>query len=602
MAGQSEVTQRINLNGKQYRDETRRIASETKAAFGQTRKELQLAQTSFHDYTNEVKKDGGSILATLKSMGKSFAENLGRGAVGGAVVTGVDAMRAGMKNAVSTSISFSDALAKLGSRADLSQAKLAKLREEFFKIGKATGADLGSIAGGANVLYGATGNMDQAMSAMNPIAKAAAVNGGNAEEIASFVADRLKGENKEVNEANVKDLLGGLVLAQRGGEFNSIQESMQAFKGLPEGVQSRTGLSNRDLAALFSGATRAGGNRDTGVAAVQAITRMSQEGFAGDATLGGVLGIGSFKKNGKFDMGQLTKAAGNVGRLGNSEQQRMAMLTQVSGLSDQEAQGLLSILEHIQKFNDGVQKVEKDTKSFDQSMEESADSLGTDMKRLNNEIVGGFSDIFSPLMKMAHQIASGHLPTNILGNIGDSVAGAVKHPVLVAGGLAATAAGGFLMKQLGIGGLAKGVATGKALEAAGVQPVYVTNASEIAKDANSVADDFLKKTEALATEGSGPAAVAAEFGVGGIAAMISGALGAIGLTAYAYTHPDSDVTKQGAINPSGGAGIPGTGLLERPPESKYDREHRIKIEIDSKDPAFKARPKATDNPRDSRSP
>jgi hypothetical protein len=465
--------------------------------------------------------------------------------------------------------------------------------------------------------------MEQAMSVMNPISKAAAVSGQSAEDVATFVADRLKGENKEINPANVHDLLSGVVLAQRSGEFNNLQEAMAAFKTLPEGVQQRTGLTNKDLAGLFAGATRAGGNRDTGVAAVQAITHMSQSGFVGDKVLGGLLGVGSFMHGGKFDVSRLSKAAGNVGRLGRSDQERMAMLTQVGGLSEQEAHGLLSILEHIQNFNDGVKKVNTDTKSFDQSMDEASDSLGTNLKRVNNTIVGGFTDIFGSLEGVAKKAMKG----DIMGTvdalphaIGDMFSKMAQHPALVAGGLAATAAGGILMKHLGLGGgmasIGSGVAEGKALEAgAGVTPVYVVNFGQIgdaAKSAGGVADEFLKKTAALAT-GTGGIAGEAAVGAGAAgetaAGLSTGAIAAGGALAVGAGLAAGEATKYIA-----GGGLEETitaiwkklsGQTEQAQSGKIPlpyggQDVKVKVEVDSKDPGFKARPKAIDNPRDAR--
>jgi hypothetical protein len=57
-------------------------------------------------------------------------------------------------------------------------------------------------------IYGATGNVEQSKSVMEPIAKAAAMGNGDAGEVADFVKDRLKGEGREINrEATSKDLL-----------------------------------------------------------------------------------------------------------------------------------------------------------------------------------------------------------------------------------------------------------------------------------------------------------------------------------------------------------------------------------------------------------
>jgi hypothetical protein len=322
MPGQNEVSQVVRLNGTQYKNELGRMQTETRTSLQKISRDLTDASKSYGDFSNYVKKQTGSVIGSLEEAGKAFAKNLGRGAIAGGALAGVEAMRSGMKEAVRTGLSFDEALARVASRADLSAKQVAKLRNEFFELGK-TGAKLESIPGAFDAIYGATGNIEQSKSAMEPISKAAAMSEDrDASRIAEFVKDRLKGEGREINRGNVQELLQSLVLAQRGGEFNSLGEAMQGMGGVDAAAQRRAGLSDREMAGILAGSTRAGADRATGTAAAQALVHMSQRGFGGSAALAGMLGVGSFMNGGKFDASRLTRASANFRRRGGRTARR----------------------------------------------------------------------------------------------------------------------------------------------------------------------------------------------------------------------------------------------------------------------------------------
>lgn len=613
MAGNSEVSQVVRLNTTQYRTELEKVQTDTRTNLQKINKALVDSGKSFGDFTNVVKKSVSSIINSFEEVGKSFAKNLGKGALVGGTILGVDAMREGAKEAVRTGLAFEDALARIASRADLSAKQVSKLKQEFFELGK-TGAKLDSIPEAFNAIYGATGSMEQSKAVMEPIAKAAAMGNGDAGQVADFVKDRLKGEGKEINKTNVTDLLQAVNLAQRSGEFNSMGEAMQGMQGVDAAAQRRAGLSDKDLAGILAGSTRAGADKATGVAAAQAVIHMGQQGFGGGAALGGMLGVGSFMKDGKFDTSKLTAAAAHLKKSGRSDAENVELFKS-AGLSEQESTGLLAILKNITKFNEGVKRVATDTKTFEQSFEEVTDTLSHRLEELKNATVAGFDDIFSPLMRTVKQAAGGHYgdaAKGLPGALFDSAKGVAAHPLLAGGGLLATAAGGALLKKLGLGEgkakLGEGLAKGKALQGAGVTPVYVVNFGEVGEASKSDTGGFFDKTEKLAGGAGTAAGGAVGLGIGTLAAGAGAAGLALVVAQQMRIANEKDPKKQKQIADSGDNGFgnaagQGGGIqadLQRLLVEwlSGNKNQKVQVEVMTKDPGIMANPKKTDNARD----
>jgi hypothetical protein len=620
-SGNNEVSQIVRLNGTQYRSELGRLQSETRSNLQKINKDLVDSGNGFRDFTNFVKKQTSSMIGSIEDAGKAFAKNLGRGALAGGTLMGIEAMRDGMREAVRTGLSFDDALARVASRADLTTRQVSKLKQEFFELGK-TGARLETIPAAFDAIYGATGNVDQSRAVMEPIAKAAAMGNGDAGQIAEFVKDRLKGEGKDINHGNVQELLQSLVLAQRGGEFNSLQDAMEGMSGINAGAQHRAGLSDREMAGILAGSTRAGADKATGVSAAQALVHMSQQGFGGSAALAGMLGVGSFMSSGKFDSSRLTQASANLRKSGRSDSESIALF-QGAGLSEQESTGLLAILKNVEKFQAGIKKVATDTKTFDQTFEEVTDTLSHRLEELKNTTVQGFSDIFGPLMGVAKKAASGNLTgaiTDLPRATGQMIGGAASHPILTSGALLGTAAGGAILKRFGLGGeaaeMGAGIAKGKALQAgAGVTPVYVVNFGEVGKAAggDSGSDGFMKKMEELAMgtggiagKSGGAGKLASLLGVVGKGAAVAGGAVGAGALGYALGSGVNDVIdeKTQGKTSEGFEGNAVERLIFKLDKmlggDNAKRLMEVKVEVDSKDPAYMARPKKTDNARDPR--
>lgn len=566
MAGRNQVEQILKLNSEQYKRGLKDAKTAAKSEMSEIGKALQVAGSQFRDYTEFLKKKAAESKGTLKDLGKAFAENLGRGALVGGVGAGLEGVRRNMEKSIETGMSFGRALAQLASRADLSQAKLKELRKQFGELAK-DGSRLESLPDAMNLLYGATGSVGAAQAVLPSISKASTIGNGDAAQLADFVVQRLKGEGRAVSQTNVDSVLQSLVTAQRNGEFNNMSEAMAGLNSVSGDMKKRAGLSDREYAAILSGATHVGASKEQGLSSISSLIGLSQQGFGAGSALSGMLGVTSFNSNGHFDINKLAQASQNLQRnRGSMSDNDLIRLFSEGGLSEEDSSGLLTYLKDFDKFKRGMDQALKDTKTFGQVAGEATDNLSDKLNMARNQMVIGFDEILAPLEEVGKKFASGHVGAGLMGlpgALGSSAKSAlIDHPMLTAGALATTAAGGFLLKKLGLGegalGTAGGVAKGLALKQAGVTPVYVTNFSEMggkSGPAGAFSDGgFMDSMEKMAMGGNGGFAGGAKGAVGYVArlrALLGGGLAATGSTLTA------GVGTLGAGTVAGGAAAAG---------------------------------------------
>jgi hypothetical protein len=581
--GSNQVEQRVHLDGRQYQEELKKLKNTASENMGQINKTMQQAGSANRDFTEFVKKNVISLSGSLKDLGGSFAKYLGKGAAIGGAAAGVSFLHTQMKQAISTGLDFGRELSHLASRADLPAAKVKKLRDELYQLGK-TGASLQSLPAAVSELFGATGNIDQSMSVMNPIAKTAALGGGDASAVARFVKDRLQGEGREINQGNVGELLQSLVAAQRGGQFKNVDEAMEALGSGSASAKGRAGLSDRNYAALVSGATRVGADKETGVAAIQGLLHLSQSGLGGSAALAGLLGMGTGK--GDFDFRKLNgqNAARFLGKTeGLGDSGRIKLLSS-AGVSEQEATGLLAILKGIDKFQAGVKRVSSDQKTLDQSFEESTDNLEDGFKSMRNQMDKGFDQILSPFHGPLKKALKGDLGGAAMGLPGagaESLKGIMDNKALVGMGLSLTALSGVLSNKI-FGGLGGGAMKGKLMEkVAGTTPVYVVNAEEISGGGGM---------GSMVGGAASKAGTFARFGLPAIAAGVGMGAGKLVELEPRIEEAITNAFKKAFGKPDV------AGVLPTPYGQK------IKLEITSTDGRYNVTPKASDNPRNAKEP
>lgn len=599
------IKQKIVLNADEYSSTVKKVNTEMKTATDDINKSLTGTSKVLAQNEDQTKKWGKTVGDELMKVGKQFADNLKTGAKAITLDAGRAAIKQAGHDAIGMAFSFSKAFAEIKSKSNASETDLMKWRKSLMQISTDVGSNMDSMAQSFNEMFSSVKDPQELLKIMESVGKAAAMGDGDATKVSGSVMSRLQGEGREVNNKNVMDVLGGQDLLRRNGSgFKDLSAAQDAMGSISGADIKKSKLSERDLAAILAGASKTGSDSATSTKGVAELLGMSNNGLMQGSKLAGILGTGSLTdKNGKFDISKLGggKAMAGINSLGKNDNERLEVFKSISGMSAEGSEATFNMIKHFKELNETFQQTEHDLKSFDQSAAEGADNLENTYKKFENGLITGVTDILGGFEKPMKSLLKGDVGGAIGGlggALGQAGKGIAEHPMLVAGGIATTAIAGSLITSLlgkmggmgGAAGLAAGVAKGDSLKAAGVTPVYVTNASEIGG-------------------GGGPgAALGSGMGFMGKLGMVGGA-GAAGVAVGTGINYLSD--KYGGKNASGqDYGLVEKGIAKIIPEFlggmsseqyKQNYTQKVEVEIISKDPAYSGIPRAKDNQRDSRS-
>lgn len=480
MAGKNQVFQKVSLDSKDYLYGLRSISKEQQETANKVAKSLTQKVKNHKEASEEIKKNNLKVISSMKEMGKWFGENIKKGTVVAGGVALASAFKSSAQEATRSILTLDQGMARIQSRFDLSSQKVKNLGSELKKLSTITGIDGGSMVKTAEELISASGNKKQAIG-IDSIAKFSAMGGGDAPEIARMVVDYLKGTGQEFNEENVKNLLTSAVASNRGGDI-SLEDSLRSLV-IDPATKKKLGLSNKENAAMISAASGIGENRGTSIAGLNALLAKSVAGFGEGSALSGILGVGSFTSNGKFDLSKLSEASANFNKQGLS-QSDFIKLMESTGLSSQEAEGLYSILKDFDTFEGSFKKVLSDQKTLEESFGQSTDNLSDSFARMNQSIAKATQEILSPSGQVLKKILDGNLweaTKSAPGAIADTAGAAWDNKGMVGLGLGGLALTGAIATKLGglLGGVSKGLSV-EELTQGKVQAVYVVNLKELA--------------------------------------------------------------------------------------------------------------------------
>lgn len=606
------LEQKIKLNLEQYSPNVKKANQELKSATNDMNNSLVGNSKEFEQNESQIKKWGKTLTDNLKKAGQAFASNLATGAKAMTLGLGGHAIKHSADEAISMAFNASKAFADLNSRVNASTSQLDKWKSAVGKSAVATKTSLDSMVDAFAELSDSVDSPDKILDFMDSIGQATMMNGGNSKDVTEFIKKSLTEQGKDVNKGNVNELLGSADLLRRNGKgFGTMGAAMKALGGLDQHALAESGLNGRDIAGLLAGASKTGIGSEKAMAGVQALLGANSQGQL--SALSGILGGGSLMgKNGKLDISKL----GSAGALaatehGGDERTQLEVFKQMvgqAGVGNEGAEALFKMIRNFKDLNATMEKTEKDQTTLADSAKLAGDNLKDMYQQLETTLVTGFTDIFKGFENPIKSLFGGDVG-GAAGGMGGALSqmgkGIAEHPVLAAGAVLTTAAGGALISSLmksipGMGGaagavdLAKGVGIGNALKQAGVTPVYVVNANDIGKDQSML-----------------PSTVKDMMGAGGIAGQAANmgrilpflkSAGMVGLAAGA------GVAIGGAINQvTGNTGQLGGWLADKMGPSDDEifaqaeaKQQKVIIEIDSKDPGFSARPKAMDNPKDTR--
>lgn len=566
------VSQKIVLDGREYIQTLKAVNAEVKSTTAQANKDFTEHSKVIAQNEKQIKTWANAFKNEMVEAGKSMRDNVLTGLKAMTLGAGTMAFKKGIEDATVSLFSFSKAFAEIKSKSNASASELDKWQNSLRSIATKTTANVDSIAESFNMLFNEVGNKDELLDIMGSLGNAAAMGNGNAAQMAAQVQQAMHNEGKSMTKANVDEYLNATnVLRRNAVGVNNLENA----SGVLSGINTKgTGLNMRQIANFMSAATAASGN----AAGVDAVKSLITNDLEKSVRLSAALGLKQ-NKQGQLDLSSLgsSEYAKKVMGLGSNDQQRLLSIKSITGASDDAAQAFLDIAKKSGVFGQALDKASHDTEKFEDSAEKAKDNLENAYKGMMNSITEQLSYIIKPL--------EGPIK---------SVMNAVKGSPLLMGaaGLATAGIGGALIRSLGKSvfgklpgmGLASGVAEGKALEQAGVQPVFVVNASEIG--------------------GGGIAGAAGSMGgFLGKAGLVGLAAGAgVGVGSYINDKLDenADTNKFGQkftlAEKAMAKVIPewAGGMSSQQYKENYTA---VKIEIDTKDPMFTAKPKATDNQR-----
>lgn len=479
MAAKNQVFQKVGLDSKEYLSGLRAISKEQQETTVRVAKALSIKKRAHHEASEEIKKKNLDIIKSMKEVGKAFTENLKKGTVIAGGVAVASAFKSSIQDAAKSLLSLDQGMARLQSRFDLNREKVKSLGKELRTLATVTGVNGGSIAKAAEELMSASGKRKQAIG-IDSVAKFSAMGGGEAPDVARMVIDYLKGSGQKLTEDNVKNLLTGAVSTNRGGDI-SLSDSLKALTMDPS-VKAKLGLSNQENSAMIAAASGVGQNRGTSISGLNALFSKAVGGFGEGAALSGIFGVGSFMKNGKFDMGKLGQASQNLEKQGLNRNDFIKLM-ESTGLNGDEAEGIYSILKDFKSFDASFKSVLKDQKTLEESFSQSTDNLPDTLSKLNEKIAKATHEILSPGANVLKQLARGEVAGaagSIPGAIGSTASSAWENKEMVALGIGGLALSGAIATKLGglFGGVSKGLAVDQATQGK-VQAVYVVNLKEL---------------------------------------------------------------------------------------------------------------------------
>jgi hypothetical protein len=534
----------------------------------------------------------------LKSAGRNFRDNL---VAGGKLLTldaGIRAFHHASNEAVAMSFSFSKAFAEIKSKSNASQTELSKWQSSLKDISVKTTANVDSMAESFNMLFNEVGNKDELLNIMESVGNAAAMGNGNAAAVAAQVQSAMHNEGKAMTKGNVEEYLNSAnILRRHGVGIEHMENANEALAGINT---KGTGLDSRTIANLMAAATQTAGSK----AGTEAIKTLITSDLEKAVMLSSTLGL-SRNKSGQLDLSSLGSAdfSKKVLGLGNTDQMRKYVLKSITGASDEAAQALLDIAHKTDKFGTELRKAASDTETFQKSAEKAKDNLESTYKGMINAIIRDISKLLQPLetpLKSVMKTVT-ESPTAMgaaaVGTV--AIGGALLRSILKSGALGKVL-GGAGMEASNAASLTKNVGIGQALKQLGVQPVYVVNAQEIGQNM-SMTPDAIK--DLLGNKGPGDvASTGAKVGGGALLSRLAMAAGAAGVLLSMGNSDEDESSGRGQ-----------KAMLKRQRDDERMRDFgntgpvpykpepmTIKLELDSKDPGYLLRPKATDNVRDAR--
>lgn len=446
--------------------------------------------THFRNLGTRIKQDLKTAFdATSILGGLKFAKELGEG------IKGV--------------FDLEKAFDKLNTRLQLTGKTFSDFKKDVGTKVSATGQKLEDIFPGVEAAASKGGvKSPQELSLIGEaLGKVRAATGENTEALTESIVEILKTQGKKVTAQSFKQTLDTLQATRVTGAFGTAGEAGAAIQQLSP-YAKQLGLGTRELGALSATASKSG---ESGQNILQQLfQRATQPGQM--QALNSIFGVNLFK-NGKLDSSQIGKI--NTEKFGQYSPQILEQATGLQGASGGD------LKRFVESFRTGMKDYDKVLKGSNETANQfkvATNNLASGIDQFKEKTKNASREVGESLSSAANEMLKGNVKGAIEGLKGAGKS-AFENKGTIAAALGATAGASLLLGQ-GIGSLLKkvpgagalgGVLGGEAAKAAGIQPVYVTNASEIG----------------AAAGGGGAGGVLSKFGVAGSVASAGLAAGSL---------------------------------------------------------------------------
>lgn len=533
----SETSLKIDLDPKKVIASLQEMAKQSKELQDELDKSFKKSGESIESFENKAEKGTTKVGKFFRDLSQRVRGDLKTAFDVASVVEGakfVNEMSQGVKQVFEMERAFD----RMNTRLGLSRDKLEQFKKQMTGVIAETGQQVKDILPGVEMVSAKSGmtDPDQLSKVASILGQVKTATGEDPSGMADSIIEIMKNQGIKINAdsfAKVSDAVQG---TRVNGAFKSADEAADAIKAITQSLSKEQmkemGLGTREVGGLAAMASNGG---EQGQSILQSILKDATTA-GGKEKLNAIFGSGIFK-NGKLDTGAL----GNVDekRFGQYSEQIMGGAANV----DQAAlQRFLTSMKDGKKSFDSVVSGQNETaKQF----ETSSQSLSFQIDRFKARLTSATGAIGGDLTEAVNNLVKGDMSA-AMKDLGEAFKSAWENKGTIASGVGASVGVGMLMgggmssllSKIPGGGLLQGAAGGALADAAGIQKVYVVNASEIG------GGGIVDKTTSLL------AGVLPELG---LLASSLGAIGATSVTALA----GAGAAGLGII----GAGVAGAGAV-----------------------------------------
>lgn len=495
------------------------------------------AAKSIGKLEDAAEKGTGKISSFFHNLGQRVKEDLKTAFDMGMVLNGAKFAK-DISEGTKQVFEMERAFDKLNTRLGLSGAKLQDFKRMVGDAVAGTGQKLQDVLPGVESASARGGikSPEQLTAIADVLGKARATTSEDTGALSDTIVEILKAQGSEINAKTFGQTMDALQGTRAHGAFGSANEAGVAIEQLAP-FAKQLGMGTRQMGGMAATASKSG-------AAGQDILRQIMEkgtSIGGQQQLNAAFGTNLFK-DGKLDPAAIGKI--DKGRFGSMSQQVMGEATGISGANGAD------LSRFIDAFKGGMGDFNDVIKGSNENMEQfktATNNLASEIDQFKEHAKNAGLQIMSDMSAAGHNILHGDFKGagGNLKRVGEDV---MDNKGTIAAAMAATVGIGMLtggsLKSLlskvggGGGGGLMGLAKGKVMEeAAGVTPVYVTNASEIGGGGGAMGKlgSLVPEVGAIASAAATAAGAAA---VAGTAVMAGGFLTSMYKTAT-YTKEES---------------------------------------------------------------